>query len=313
MSERLPCSRGGQRGRREAPGAGTHPDRVPRRRARRSTRLGSTSSRGTLAEAFPLLHERLALHRVLDRSLLFHWGGTGDADPLVLMAHIDVVPIDESAPWQHPPFCAEVHDGAVWGRGTLDDKGSLVGICAAVERLLEQGFVPARDVWLSFGAREETSGADASAAAAELRSRGVTPWFVLDEGGAIAHEAFPGVDPPLGVVGVSEKGTTTIELRAEGRGGHSSTPSSRRADRADRPGRRTTGEAAVRRLAARADAGDVRAARAVRPAGPAPAVRQRPPAAAAGQAGAAAAGAEPAAWCVRRWPSPRSRAHRHTT
>ena len=177
-----------------------------------------------LAESFPLLHERLTLHRVLEQSLLFHWKGSTDADPLVLMAHIDVVPCDESAPWQHPPFGAEIHDGAIWGRGTLDDKGSLVGICVAVERLLEQGFEPARDVWLSFGAREETSGPDARAAVEELRRRGVTPWFVLDEGGAIAHEAFPGVDPPLGVIGVSEKGTTTIELRAEGRGGHSSTP-----------------------------------------------------------------------------------------
>ena len=180
--------------------------------------------RACLAESFPLLHERLDLHRVLDDSLLFRWAGTGDAEPVVLMAHIDVVPVDESAPWQHPPFGAEIHDGAIWGRGTLDDKGSLVGICAAVERLLEADFVPGRDVWLSFGAREEVSGPDAPAAVEELRSRGVTPWFVLDEGGAIAHQAFPGVEPPLGVVGVSEKGTTTIELRAEGRGGHSSTP-----------------------------------------------------------------------------------------
>jgi carboxypeptidase PM20D1 len=179
----------------------------------------------TLAIEFPLLHERLTLHRVLAHSLLFRWEGRSAADPVVLMAHLDVVPVDETAPWQHPPFAAEIHDGAVWGRGTLDDKGSLVGICAAVELLLARGVVPARDVWLSFGAREEVSGPDAVAAVEELRSRGVTPWFVLDEGGAVAHEAFPGVEPPLGVIGVSEKGTTTIELRAEGRGGHSSTPS----------------------------------------------------------------------------------------
>ena len=179
----------------------------------------------TLAVEFPLLHERLTLHRVLAHSLLFRWEGRSAADPVVLMAHLDVVPVDETAPWQHPPFAAEIHDGAVWGRGTLDDKGSLVGICAAVEALLARGLVPARDVWLSFGAREEVSGPDAVAAVEELRSRGVTPWFVLDEGGAVAHEAFPGVEPPLGVIGVSEKGTTTIELRAEGRGGHSSTPS----------------------------------------------------------------------------------------
>jgi carboxypeptidase PM20D1 len=177
-----------------------------------------------LAESFPLLHERLTVHRVLEHSLLLHWPGQSSSAPVVLMAHIDVVPVDESAPWQHPPFGAEVHSGAIWGRGTLDDKGSLVGICAAVEGLLARGFVPARDVWLSFGAREEVSGPDAVAAVAELRRREITPWFVLDEGGAIAHESFPGVRPPLGVIGVSEKGTTTIELRAEGRGGHSSTP-----------------------------------------------------------------------------------------
>ncbi len=177
-----------------------------------------------LADAFPLLHERLGQHRIREHSLLFHWESPSSADPVVLMAHVDVVPVDESAPWQHPPFGAERHDGAVWGRGTLDDKGSLVGICSAVEGLLAKGVVPARDVWLSFGAREEVSGPDAAAAVAELRQRDVTPWFVLDEGGAIAHDAFPGVKPPLGVIGVSEKGSTTIRLRAEGRGGHSSTP-----------------------------------------------------------------------------------------
>lgn len=177
-----------------------------------------------LARSFPLLHGRLTAHRVLDHSLLFHWAGRTAADPVVLMAHIDVVPVDATAPWQHPPFAAEVHQGAVWGRGTLDDKGSLVAICAAVERLLARDVVPLRDVWLSFGAREEVSGPDAQAAVEELRRRGVSPWFVLDEGGAIASEAFPGVRPPLGVVGVCEKGTTTIELRAHGRGGHSSTP-----------------------------------------------------------------------------------------
>lgn len=177
-----------------------------------------------LARAFPLLHEHLTLHRVRAHSLLLHWAGRGTGDPVVLMAHQDVVPVDDTAPWQHPPFAAEVHDGSVWGRGTLDDKASLVAICAAVERLLAAGHVPARDVWLSFGAREEVSGPDAGETAELLRSLGVTPWFVLDEGGAVAHEAFPGVQPPLGVIGVSEKGTTTLELRAEGRGGHSSTP-----------------------------------------------------------------------------------------
>lgn len=182
----------------------------------------------TLAEQFPVLHERLEPTRVRDHSLLLRWPGTDpQAPPVVLMAHLDVVPVVEEE-WTHPPFGAEVHDApegrCVWARGTLDDKGQLVAICTAVERLLRDGAEPARDVWLSFGAREEVSGADAGAAVALLRERGVAPWFVLDEGGAVAADAFPGVRRPLGVVGVSEKGTTTLELRAEGAGGHSSTP-----------------------------------------------------------------------------------------
>ena len=177
-----------------------------------------------LADEFPRLHAELELTRVSTHGLLFHWPGASAERPVVLMAHLDVVPVDEGAPWQHPPFGAEIHDGAIWGRGTLDDKGCVVAICEAVELLLESGTNPGQDVWLSFGCDEEVSGTAAQAAVDVLRSRGVSPWFVLDEGGAIAHQAVPGVEPPLGVIGVTEKGTTSVELVAEGRGGHASTP-----------------------------------------------------------------------------------------
>jgi carboxypeptidase PM20D1 len=177
-----------------------------------------------LERQFPVLHDRLELTRVDTHGLLFHWTGRSAERPVVLMAHLDVVPVEEDAPWQHPPFGAEIHDGAVWGRGTLDDKGELVAICAAVEALLERGFVPEQDVWLSFGCNEEVSGSSAVLAVEELSRRGVAPWLVIDEGGAIAAEAFPGVTVPVGVVGVTEKGVTSLELRVDGRGGHASTP-----------------------------------------------------------------------------------------
>ncbi len=177
-----------------------------------------------LAGQFPVLHGRLELTRVDTHGLLIHWPGRSADRPLVLMAHLDVVPVDAAAPWRHPPFGAEIHDGAIWGRGTLDDKGALVGICEAVETLLERDFVPAQDVWLSFGCNEEVSGTAARLAVAELERRGVRPWLVVDEGGAIASEAFPGVGAPIGVVGVTEKGVTSLELRVDGRGGHASTP-----------------------------------------------------------------------------------------
>ncbi|CAB4948838.1 unannotated protein [freshwater metagenome] len=181
-----------------------------------------------LARQFPLLHERLEVIRVGTHGLLARWAGASAERPVVLMAHLDVVPVDPDAPWQHEPFGGEVHDSpvgpAIWGRGTLDDKGCVVGICTAVEQLLETGHVPAQDVWLSFGCDEEVSGTAAIEAVGVLRERGVTPWLVLDEGGAIAGGAFPGVKAPLGVIGVTEKGTTSLELVAEGRGGHASTP-----------------------------------------------------------------------------------------
>ena len=177
-----------------------------------------------MARQFPLLHERLELTRVDTHGLLFHWPGRSAERPVVLMAHLDVVPVDGDATWTHPPFGAEIHDGAIWGRGTLDDKGQAVAVCEAVETLLEQDFVPAQDVWLSFGCNEEVSGRAAPLAVAALRERGVQPWFVMDEGGAVAAEAFPGVGVPVGVVGVTEKGVTSLELRVDGRGGHASTP-----------------------------------------------------------------------------------------
>jgi carboxypeptidase PM20D1 len=180
-----------------------------------------------LRTRFPLLHEHLELTRVGSAGLLFHWAGLSDNGahrPVVLMAHQDVVPVEPGDPWQHDPFGAELVDGYVWGRGTLDDKGPLVAVCAAVESLLAAGFTPAQDVWLFFGCDEEVSGGSALAAVEELRRRGVEPWFVLDEGGAVASGVVPGVAVPLAVVGVAEKGVTNVELRVEGRGGHASVP-----------------------------------------------------------------------------------------
>jgi carboxypeptidase PM20D1 len=177
-----------------------------------------------LRTQFPLLHDQLELTRVGSHGLLFRWPGTSSDRPVVLMAHLDVVPVDESAPWQHPAFSAEIVDGAVWGRGTLDDKGCVAAICEAVERLLADGHRPAQDVWLSFGCDEEVSGPTAEAAVAELVRRDVRPWLVLDEGGAVAHGAFPGVKRAVAAIGVAEKGTTGVELRVTGRGGHASTP-----------------------------------------------------------------------------------------
>lgn len=180
----------------------------------------------TLPELYP------ALHATLDRelhghSMLYRWRGAGDGPPTVLMAHYDVVPATAEG-WEHPPFGAEiVGDGdrrVLWSRGTLDDKGALVAILEAVDALVTAGFTPAADVYLSFGHDEETVGSGAKAIVAALAERDVRPALVVDEGGAVVEDIFPGVTKPIAVVGVSEKGITSVRLTVEQNGGHASTP-----------------------------------------------------------------------------------------
>ncbi len=173
---------------------------------------------------FPRLHETCEVERISGDALLVRWAGHTPESPVVLMAHIDVVPVDDPSAWTHPPFAAELADGFVWGRGALDCKGSLVATCQAVEDLVAEGVVPGRDVWLSFGCNEEVSGRAAKDAVAALRGRGVEPWFVIDEGGAIVEGVLPGVVGEIAVIGVSEKGTVDVDLTARGDGGHASAP-----------------------------------------------------------------------------------------
>lgn len=178
--------------------------------------------RKTMAELWPRVH---ALESVDtgEHGVLIRWPGRSADKPVVLMAHLDVVPA-VAGDWTRDPFGAQVSEGAVWGRGTLDDKGCVAGICEAVEDLIGEGVTPAQDVWLSFGSDEEVGGAAAREAVRVLTQRGVRPWLVLDEGGAIAHDAFPTVSAAIGVVGVAEKGSTSLRLSVAGDGGHASTP-----------------------------------------------------------------------------------------
>lgn len=181
-----------------------------------------------IAELYPLTHRDLRLERHTDFGLLFHWAGNGAAgrDPLVLMAHYDVVPVDESDAWTYPPFAGTIADGSVYGRGALDDKGPLLVVLEAVENLLADGFVPSRDVYLSFGGNEETYGKAAEEIARVLRARGVMPWLVLDEGGAVVDAPLPFVPGRAAMIGVGEKGVMTLRLTARGEGGHASAPPS---------------------------------------------------------------------------------------
>lgn len=181
--------------------------------------------------AYPLVHEALAREVVGDLSLLYTWEGSeAELDPVVLMGHMDVVPVipGTEGDWAHDPFGGVVSDGFVWGRGTMDDKVSVIAILEAVEILLGEGHRPRRSIYLAFGHDEEVGGPRGAGAIAEaLAARGAEPYaFVLDEGGTIADGLVPGVEGLVALVGVAEKGYLSLELLVEGPGGHSSMPPS---------------------------------------------------------------------------------------
>jgi carboxypeptidase PM20D1 len=181
-----------------------------------------------LAEAFPKVHAALAREVIGDHSLLYTWKGQDPAKkPIILCAHMDVVPVEPGteAAWTHPAFDGVVEGGFVWGRGTLDDKGSLVAILAAVDALLAEGFAPARTVYLAFGQDEEISGRNGAARIVEtLASRGVRAELALDEGSAIVEGVVTDVPAPVAAIGIAEKGYLSVDLTSEVPGGHSSTP-----------------------------------------------------------------------------------------
>jgi carboxypeptidase PM20D1 len=184
-----------------------------------------------LEQSFPLVHEDLELEKVNSHALVYKWKGTDSTKlPIGLTSHYDVVPVLEGTEenWEHDPFSGTIADGKIWGRGTLDDKIGVVGILEAAEHLLKEGYQPSRDIYVMFGHDEEIGGDEGAASiVSTLKDRGIKFDFVLDEGGAIVENMVPGVDQPVGVVGVSEKGSATAELSIEGSGGHSSQPKDR--------------------------------------------------------------------------------------
>jgi len=195
-----------------------------------STKFDSSQFNGFhryLKAAYPLTHEKLSLKKIAGYSLLYKWQGSDESlAPYVLMAHQDVVPIEEASRglWTVDPFEGVVRNDSIWGRGTCDDKINLIGIMESVEKLLKEGFQPKRTIYLAFGHDEELGGSGAQALAAELKSQNVQADLVLDEGGIVTVTKVPGMTKPVALIGTSEKGYLSLELKVEKNGGHSSMP-----------------------------------------------------------------------------------------
>jgi carboxypeptidase PM20D1 len=180
-----------------------------------------------LEATYPAAHAAMTKELVPDTlTLLYTWPGSDPSlKPLLLMAHQDVVPVNigTEGDWTGAPFDGEIIDGYIYGRGTIDDKGSLVGLMEAAEALAKSGFKPKRTLLFMFGHDEEVSGSGAEAGVALLKSRGVEPEFALDEGFMVLNPS-PLTGKPMGFIGIAEKGYVTLDIVATGEGGHSSTP-----------------------------------------------------------------------------------------
>lgn len=181
-----------------------------------------------LRQSFPLVHDQAEITIISDYSLVFHIAGSDPGlKPVLFMGHMDVVPVDDVTlpEWTHDPFAGTIADGMIWGRGTVDNKLSVMSFLEATEALLADGYQPSRSLYLAFGHDEEVGGRDGAKETAKyLQEQGIEFEFVLDEGGLVGEGLMQGVDRPVAVIGVAEKGYVNLRLRVDAPGGHSSQP-----------------------------------------------------------------------------------------
>lgn len=180
-------------------------------------------------KSFPLVHQHMTKEVVNDWSLLFFWKGSDPTlKPMLMMSHIDTVPVipGTEGDWTYGCRSGEFAEGMIWGRGACDTKSQVVAELAACEYLLSKGFSPKRGLYLCFGHDEETMNPYGSKAIADLlASRGVELEFVVDEGGGfIDAEKYGAPGAMIAQVSVFEKGYADISVTATSKGGHSSKP-----------------------------------------------------------------------------------------
>ena len=176
-----------------------------------------------LPEMYPAVFDACSMQQLPDRGLLFRWPGKSEAAVSVMMAHYDVVPVAEEK-WDKPPFAGIIEDGVLWGRGTLDTKVTFNGVLSAANHLITQGFVPENDIYFAFSGGEEVNGKGALNIVNYFVQHGIQPALVVDEGGAVVENVFPGVKVPCGLIGIAEKGMINVCYSAQSGGGHASAP-----------------------------------------------------------------------------------------
>lgn len=176
-----------------------------------------------LPSLYPNVFAVCTLEKLPDRALLFRWKGKAAGEPAVMMSHYDVVPADETM-WDKPPFAGIIEEGVLWGRGTLDTKATFNAVLSAANHLIGEGFVPENDIYFAFSGGEEVNGLGAVNIVNYFKAHNICPSMVLDEGGAVVENVFPGVTKPCAMIGIAEKGMINVCYTAHSGGGHASAP-----------------------------------------------------------------------------------------
>lgn len=176
-----------------------------------------------LPNLYPNVFKVCEFLRLPDRALLFHWKGQGNGNPAVMMAHYDVVPVEEEN-WKKPPFEGILENDVLWGRGTLDTKVTFNGVLTAADKLIGEGYTPKNDMYFAFSGGEEINGPGAVNIVNYFAEKGIEPEIVIDEGGAVVENMFPGVKEPCGLIGIAEKGMINLSFDIKSNGGHASAP-----------------------------------------------------------------------------------------
>ena len=167
--------------------------------------------RNHLPRLFPSVFEKCETVYPSDRAILIKWSGENHDSPTVLMSHYDVVSVEEEK-WEKPAFSGIVEDEILWGRGSIDTKVTLNGALQAAESLIKEDFVPKQDVYFAFAGDEEINGHGARDIVKIFQENAITPGIVVDEGGAVVNNVFPGVKRPCAMIGIAEKGMVNIEI-----------------------------------------------------------------------------------------------------
>ena len=142
--------------------------------------------------------------------------------PLLLLNHLDVVPVDRKA-WKFDPFAAVIQEGEIWGRGTMDMKGIGIEQMMALATLKKAGIAPARDIVMLSTADEENNGTYGIRWMIDNHFQDIDAEYVLDEGG-FGTRSILAADKLVFGIEVGEKQTLWLRVRAKGTAAHGSQP-----------------------------------------------------------------------------------------